>query len=164
VPFLLRRSDDKRRWDAPSWLPAGESPAAPFKDLSTTHASQLSVWSIDDERSNLNRIVAALAASRDHIDKFDYFLIDERDAAGLRIEIETRAERCADEEASRLWHRNMLKLTASQLHGLVRSAYATPRTGRILEPIVESMLRAGIGSSQLQRALVNSTLLQSLGL
>jgi hypothetical protein len=166
VPYLLRRSSDKRRWDTPAWLPAGETPAAPFADVVASPGSQLSVWRIEGEgaESNLLRIVAALAATRDHLDRFDYVLLQDADAAAFHVRMEQREERCPDEEASGRWHWNMLQLTASQLNGLVAGAYVANSTGRVLEPDVKELIRDGIARGQLNRALLKQTLRELLAL
>ena len=79
----------------------------------------LSVWHVEDDESNLPRIVAALASGRQHVDKIDCALIDEPSLLALGIRVEAAAEACADEEASLRWHRNLIRLTASHLHDLV---------------------------------------------
>ena len=164
MPFLLRGPSDRRGWDPRPWVPEGDIPAGPFYDFRPSPTSQLSVWVVQDDQSNLNRIVAALAAGRDHVDKFDYVLVDEREAADLRVRMELREERCADQAASALWHRNMLELTATQLNGLVRCVFAARRTGRVQEPDVEALIRGGVVAGQIDRARVHPKLLESLGL
>jgi hypothetical protein len=122
------------------------------------------VWLLTDDHSNRDRIVAALAAGREHVDKFDYVLIDRSAATQLSVKIVPQKEQCPDEHASAQWHLNMVELTGTQLHGIVRAAYAAQQTGRILEPQVEALIRAGVARGELDRRLVNTKLLESLGL
>jgi hypothetical protein len=155
-------SSNKRRWDVESWVPPGDIPAGPFGDLAPSPTSALSIWLIDQDLSNLDRIVAALAAGRNHLDKFDYVLVDERAVLQLQVEIEARAEKCPDEEASAQWHRNMIRLTGSQLNALVRLIYSSGLKRRILEPDVEAIIRSALQRGHLDRSRVNKELLASL--
>jgi hypothetical protein len=166
VPFFLRAAN-RRRWDWESsddfsWLPAGEIPASPFGDLSPSADSALSVWLVDDDQSNFNRVVAALAAGRKHLDKFDYLLMEERTLVDLGVQVESRAEPCPDEDASARWHRNVIRLTASQLRALVLHIHATGHVRRLLKPAVESILREAVASNRLNLSRVEPSLLDSL--
>lgn len=167
MPSLLRVAN-KRRWDWNSsdfsWLPPGEIPAAPFGDLAPSTASALSVWLIEDDESNLDRIVAALAACRKHLDKFDYALIDERALVELGIQMEAKAEPCPDQEASERWHRNMVRLTSAHLNALVNLIRSSGQLKRLLKPQVEALLKEAITSGRLDLSRIERGLLDSLHL
>lgn len=157
---------NKRRWDWSSsdfsWLPPGETPAAPFGDLAPSTASALSVWLLEDDESNLDRIVAVLAAGRQHVDKFDYALIDERALGKLGIQIEAKAEPCADDEASARWHRNIVRLTSADLNALVRLIHSRGQVKRLLKPQVEAILTDAVASGRLDLSRIEKRLLDSL--
>jgi len=81
---LIRQS----RWDSPGdydWLAEGEIPADPMADFANTTDNRLSVWFIGDDEGNLNDLIAALAASREKVDKLDYllFTVDHLALAGI---------------------------------------------------------------------------------
>jgi len=115
---------DKPRWDWSSddspWVPPGDIPAAPLTDLRTSPNSELSVWYVEDNRSNLARIVAALAGTRDHSDKFDFALFPEAVLTHAQIQWENSSGNSADRDANSSWHRDLVELTASKLSTLVR--------------------------------------------
>lgn len=56
-----------------------------------TKDNRLSVWRIDEDRGNLHRVVAALAAGRDFLDKLDYAVIDLQalDSLGIQAGVRT---------------------------------------------------------------------------
>jgi hypothetical protein len=74
MPLMLRKIR-KARWyqhnqaDFP-WLLDEDIPADPLGDL-VTNDNELSVWQINDDKSNLHRIAAALAANSDDISNLD---------------------------------------------------------------------------------------------
>lgn len=63
MPLILRKIE-KGRWNsdpqAVPWLPPGEVQAQALLDLAPKD-NGLSVWLIEEDRSNLDRVVAALA-------------------------------------------------------------------------------------------------------
>lgn len=143
-------------------MPQGDIPAGPFGDFAPSPTSALSVWLVEQDQSNLNRIVAALAAGRTHLDKFDYVLVDEQAVLELQLSIEAQAEKCPDEGASAQWHRNMIRLTGSQLNALVRLIYSSGLKKRILKPDIEDIIRNALERGYLDRSRVNKDLLGSL--
>lgn len=122
------------------------------------------MWLLEDDESNLDRIVAVLAAGRQHVDKFDYALIDERALGELGIQIEAKAEPCADDEASARWHRNIVRLTSSDLNALVRLIHSRGRLRRLLRPQVEAILTNAVASGRLDLSRIEKRLLDSLAL
>jgi len=57
--------------DRPDWLPAGEVPAEAVQDF-RADGNELSVWYVEPDRSNLDRVLTAIAANREHFEKIDY--------------------------------------------------------------------------------------------
>lgn len=165
MPSLLRVAN-KRRWDWTvedfHWLPAGTIPAAPFGDLAPSSTSALSVWLIEDDESNLNRIVAVLAAGRKHLDKFDYAVVSDRALAEIGIRLEAKAEPCPDNDASARWHHNMIRLTSADLQALVQVIHTQGQLKRLLKPQVQAILRTAVASGQLDVSRVEKGLLESL--
>ena len=50
-------------------------PADTLLDFATKQ-NELSFWLVDDQQTNVQRLIAALAANRDRLDAFDYILFD----------------------------------------------------------------------------------------
>jgi hypothetical protein len=79
MPFFLR-TIRKARWynvEGVSWLEKGDIQADPLADLNTK-GNELSVWLVENDRSNLEQVVTALAATRTDISNLDYALLDVR--------------------------------------------------------------------------------------
>ena len=165
MPYLFR-TINKRRWDwggnNPPWLPRGAVPGAPFGDVAPSSESVLSLWWVEQDESNVHRVVAALAAGRQHFDKFDYALIDEAAVRGLGIKVQAVAEPCPDQVASTRWHRNLIQLTADNLHALVSLIKARAKLNRLLGPEVKALVKDGLEAGHLERARINPALRESL--
>jgi len=73
MPRLIRRIR-KARWTLQAWLGEGELPSDVFLDLNSKD-NTLSLWLVEDDNSNLNRVLAAMAAQGSP-DAFDYAVLD----------------------------------------------------------------------------------------
>jgi len=165
VPYLLR-SINKRKWDwsagNPPWLIGDAIPAAPFGDVSPSADSELSVWWVPDDKSNVHRVVTAIAAGRQHPDKFDYALIEEGALRELGFVLQQVAESCPDPQASEQWHHNLKQLTADDLRRLVDLIKRTAELDRVQGPQVKKLLTAALDARRLDETKVNSKLLEVL--
>ena len=73
---VLRKLEQKRHWDSQSWLSQGDVQADVAKCLSTD-GNTLSVYVLDKPKEQLDRVVAALAAGRDYLVRFDLAIAPE---------------------------------------------------------------------------------------
>lgn len=139
---------DKPRWDWNTddspWVPPDDIPAAPLTDLRTSANSELSIWYVEDNRSNLARIVATLAGTRDHSDKFDFALFPEAVLTQAQIQSKDSLGNSADRDANSSWHRDLVELTASKLSTLVKLIREQGEIERRFEKQVIELIADGV--------------------
>ncbi|MEL6927130.1 MAG: hypothetical protein AAFO95_00675 [Cyanobacteria bacterium J06600_6] len=119
MPLLLR-GIRKRRWSTDasiSGLSEGEIQADAFGDLSTSK-NTLSVWHVEDDKSNIDQVITAFASNRDNISNFDYVLFNTNLVSNIGINIEQNPG-ATPFEAANHWHRDLTMLTASKLFKLI---------------------------------------------
>src|SRR5580693_1775708 len=107
MPLLLR-TVRQNRWfkaDAVPFLEKDDVPADPLGDL-PTKGNLLSVWVLTDDRSNLERVVRAVAIGKDHIDNAGYVVFDSSAVENAGIEMLENAGSSDDAEAN-AWHRDL---------------------------------------------------------
>jgi len=102
---------------ASDWLSEGEIPADPLADFAGTSCNALSVWFVKEDKSNLDMIVAALAASREKADKLDYVLFADKHLSDLGIDCRQTRGNTLDESAN-VFHRDLMHLSASEVLAL----------------------------------------------
>lgn len=145
---------DKPRWewnsDDSPWIPPGDIPAAPLTDLRTSPNSELSVWYVEDNRTNLERIVAALAGTRDHCDKFDFALFPEVVLTQAQIQSKNSMGNSADRDANSSWHRDLVELTASKLSTLARLIREQGAIERRFEKQVIELIADGVKQGRIE--------------
>ncbi|NJL67865.1 MAG: hypothetical protein HC894_15955 [Microcoleus sp. SM1_3_4] len=91
-----------------------------LSDMVTT-ANKLSVYRINDDKSNLNRVAAALVANCENISNFDYLLFDELLLQILEIKSEETQANTPDESVNN-WHLDLVELSLTKLVNLAIEA------------------------------------------
>lgn len=85
-----------------------------LNDLRTS-SNELSVWYIEDDESNLEHVITALAASGDTVANLDYALFDLQLITNSDIKIHQSPGITPDERVNALWHRDLIELSASKI-------------------------------------------------
>lgn len=153
MPLLLHTVRENRWYksEAAPWLAIGDVPADPLGDLKTTQ-NCLSVWEVLDDRSNVERIVRAVAVGRHEIADMGYVLFD---AALLpTIDIKTQTEKgTTPDEGANAWHFNLVDLSGKKLVGLTRMILEGGESGTVLKKRLNELAEAGIQQKELPEKL-----------
>jgi hypothetical protein len=163
VPFVLRKVR-RNRWykdlQEYSWLALGELPADPLGDIATQDCV-LSVWLIDDDNTNLEQIIVALAAKSDSLSNFDFALFDL--AALTDFELVNIPGETPDASVAH-WHRDIVRISATKLVQMMHAVWPTVRTDRRSRNELKKLLIEGVKSNRLDRSKMSEKLLQELKL
>jgi hypothetical protein len=157
---LLVKLENKRIWDKPSWLPAGEVPAQAVQDF-RLEDNELSVWYVEANRSNIDRIVTALAANRDFADKIDYAVFDEASVGECGITLRKTTGKLPDEYANQEWHRDLVELSGRKLVCLAE-LIATGTPDRKTPAAVKELLATAAKEGHIKRELMKAALAAKL--
>lgn len=161
MALLLRRLRNKRHLED-SVAPEGDVQADVLKSFATTN-NALSLWEVDDDCGNLYQIVAAVGATRDHLDRFDYALIDRQYIDGGSFHLVPRSGNSPDSQANE-WHETLLDLTGRSVLDLAFLTTSHARFGRFNKSQVEASIRESVASGSLQPGAMNEKLRDALGL
>ena len=146
---LLLRKVKQHRWykePAAPFLKADDVPADPFADLQTK-GNLLSVWEVSEDRSNLMRVVRAIAIGGQRIDHTGYILFDSAhlEAAGIQIQ---NNQGQSDDTIANSWHRDLV-LSGKKLLALAKLLLQHGETGTITRPELADSVENGIRSGEL---------------
>lgn len=89
MPFVFRKLDRKARFYRVKWTGTDDVQADALREF-RTKGNALSIWLIDDSLSNLERVIAAVAAGRDRLCNLDYALIDRTLLDELDIQVRSQ--------------------------------------------------------------------------
>lgn len=163
MPRLLRVVRKAKWYKHPGvpWLAEDDLQADSLLDLKTDD-NVLSVWHIEDDESNLGRVVAALAAKRNNVANFDYALIDADLVVNLPVHIKNKSGDTPDAEANQKWHRDLTQLTHRQLFELANLIRRHGKVERIQHPQVLESLKKAYDADQLEHQKIDPKLLPRL--
>jgi len=161
---LLLRTIRKPKWLRQSdkdWLPDNTLQADALGDLKTQQNS-ISLWKIHDDRSNMSRIIAALAASKDSLSNIDYAIFDYEIPAQLGIKLSSLPGETLDKEAN-IWHIDATELTAMKLLDLAQSIYLKAEINRfqkkeVTDMIIESISQGFINIKEIPEGSIRAAI------
>ncbi len=157
MAFLLRGIGNKAWWDKSrddfSWLGEDDLIADVLKSLSTVNGA-LSTYIIDEDKTKIDRVVAALASGRTKIENFDYMLVP-IDVVLKNFRSDNTKGKTPDFKVNE-WHLDIVHLTPAKL---VQLAYILRNhkesLSRMLKPEVKSALQTGKDKGYLDMSKVS---------
>lgn len=115
MDVAFRKIDRQLRWETPDWLPDDEASADAVTDLRTS-SNKLSIYFVD--QISVDRLIAALAATRKDLDHLDYLLVPRSKfmeaVAQSGVTLEESSDGTGDAVANE-WHRDLVRLTGTKL-------------------------------------------------
>jgi hypothetical protein len=118
-----------RRVTRPNWYRGvGESEGKTddemaAEDFQPDPDGEISVWEVEEDR--VDRVIAAVASSRDYLDTFDYVIFNEVLIANLGITAASTEGDTHDDGANRAWHRNLSSPSQAAILSLVAAIRAS---------------------------------------
>jgi len=160
MPLALRIIR-RRRWDTLPWLSEYEIQADALNDFGTKD-NQLSLWIIDDNKSNLNRVVTAYAAKRDEVTNLDYALFDVQILSDLNVNYENAPGDTPDEMANSSWHIHAKELTGQDILELVKVVSELGLPDRLSHINILTLLADGVSKQILDRSRMLPKILEKV--
>jgi len=144
MPLLLRVIK-RTRWYPQAWLEEGKALANALLDLKPKE-NKISFWHVEDDKSNLHPVVAALGAGRDVPANLDYALFDHTLLTKTSIRIKHTAGDSFHKEANECWHRDTNELSAENVAELANIIMKHGTTYRIPEGEVTRLAKKAVSS------------------
>ena len=152
MPLFLR-TIRQNRWlkaEAAPFLAVDDVPADSVCDLSTQQ-NLLSVWEVAADRSNIERIVRAVAIGRDRIDNIGYMLFDSALLPPADIETVENQGNSPDEGANP-WHRDLV-VSGKKLVAFTKAVLQHGESGTVLKVRLRQLVEQGIKDKELPEKL-----------
>jgi len=153
MPLLLR-TVKQNRWikaDAAPLLEKGDTPADPLGDMSTS-GNCLSVYEVSEDRSNVERIVRAIAVGRQRIDSMGFVLFDSALLEEAAIQSKSTKGETPDKAANE-WHLDLIELSGNKLVKLTRLILEHGETDTVLKKRLRELVEDGITTKELPEEL-----------
>jgi hypothetical protein len=148
MPLLLR-TVRQNRWlkdEAAPFLANDDVPADALGDL-TTQQNVLSVWEVASDRSNIERIVRAVALGRNKIDHMGYVLFDSALLPERGIEVLANEGDSPDLGANS-WHRDLV-VSGRKLVRLTKAILEHGESDTVLKHRLRDLVEEGIRAKEI---------------
>jgi hypothetical protein len=162
VPFFLRKIT-KSKWlpaDKHTWLASGEIAADVLCDFQTK-LNTLSVYEIDDERSNLMRVVAAIAATRNSVQHLEYALIERKRIEEIGVKCIKIGGKTGDEKVNDC-HYDLIELSASKIVDIAKIMFSESEKDVVFDKDIGNSILEGIQEGHIIESEINGDLLPKL--
>lgn len=158
MPYFLIKVTWGRWQTDPPWLPAGELQASALFDLRFS-PNKLSIRKIEDEGSNLDRVITALAVNKgkESIEHVDYVLLDEKTVQGLDVKMEKSQGGTLDRVANSEWHYDFIELSVSKIVAIAKCIKEQP-IHRKREAEVKQLIQKGLKEKHIDLSLADDSL------
>lgn len=165
MPHIVRKITSKRRFDKPSpeypWIAAGDVQADAVTDLRTS-SNCLSIYLVHEQEEAVDRVIAALAATRDRFDALDYVVLDIEDFIEFQQEFQIRLDNTpgnTPDDTVNTWHRNLIELTDRKVVELAKAFVFHGQKIRKLRPQIKALVEQGVVNETLLKSRMNPKLL-----
>jgi hypothetical protein len=147
---LLRKVKRQNRWFKPTAQPlldVEDVPADPLGDL-TTSENKLSVYRVDGDVAEIERIARALALSAQRLDNVGYVIFDASLLEGISVELDP-TEGGTDDAVVNKWHVDLTNLTGNKLVALARLILLEGQSDTILKKRIVELVQQGLNLNEL---------------
>jgi len=169
VPFAFRGIRFNRWYKNPTqdfpWLASGELPGDSLGDIAPQRCA-LSVYLIEDDKADLGRVIAALAANQTSPSHFGYALIELQVLSNMGFKFQNHPGDTSDTLVNS-WHRDIVELSATRLLDLAQAIQTQGVRDQILEKQVHHLILNSLSANYLDHQKIKITserLRQKLGL
>lgn len=145
MPLFLRKIR-KAKWYSHidlEWLVEGEIQADALGDLATKN-NTLSVWNIEDDKSNLEEVITALATRFDSPSNLDFALIDKKYVVDMGLKVIPSKGDTYFLKANEHWHFHLTELTAQSILNLANIIMINGEKERYRESQIILLLKQAI--------------------
>ena len=114
MTFIFRKLNQKRYWDGAPWLSAGDVQSDVTKCLRTLENNTLSVYVLEKPEVQMDRVVAALALTRDSVTHLDLAIVPESLLDTYEIK-RVRVKANTPDSLVNEWHLDLVELTVCKI-------------------------------------------------
>lgn len=126
-----------------------------------TKENAFSVYEVENELTDIERILAAIAGTRDNVQEVEYASFDSNLLEEHEIKTKKIKGATADDEVNNL-HIDLIDLTAKQLYLLASSIQKDGKLIRILKKEIGRKITEGLKEGYLDKKKINEKLLPKL--
>jgi hypothetical protein len=158
----LLRKINQLRWldEAPAEVTLAELSSDPVGDFQTDNKS-LSVWTVEADRSNLDRVIAAFASNANLRD-FEFVVFDPSIVERVGLQFSESEGKTPDQEANIKWHRDIIGFSAMSLIEFTRIIWKEGERDYVPKKKVLELISTSVTAGHIDRSRVNASIREKL--
>ena len=161
MTFIFRKLNQKRHWDGAQWLSARDVKSDVTKCL-RTEENKLSVYVLEKPEVQMDRVVAALALTRDSVAHLDLAIVPEEVLDICEIE-RVRVKANTSDFLVNEWHLDLVELTVYKIANFASSIKNKGEIQRFYQSSVEMAIQQSLATDFIVVEKINEKMIQSLG-
>ena len=158
--MICRKLSQKRHWDGLPWLGPQETQADAVKCL-MTNQNRLSVFLLDKPDDQTERVVAALAVTRDSLAHLDLAIAPEEVLVRCDIQRD-RVQGQTPDSGVNDWHEDLVELTVAKIARLAAAIKSEGEIRRYNLKKVGTAIQQSLDADYIGAENINGKLVQSL--
>ncbi len=157
---IFRKLSQKRYWDRVSWLDTSDIQSDAAKCL-LTKENRLSVFILEEPTVQMERVIAALALSRDNLAHLDLAIAPENVLELCQIQRDKVHADTLDSEVNE-WHLDLIELTVAKIAKLATAIRNEGEIKRYNETEVKKAIQKSLNADCIIAEQINGNLIKSL--
>ncbi len=145
---VFRKLNKKRHWDSKPWLESRDVQADVAKCLTTTE-NKLFIFLLEKPNEQVERVVAALALTRDNLACFDLAIVSEDILSQCNIQLNKIKAKTLDAEVNE-WHYDLVELTIGKVSQLASSIKCRGEIQRYQEKQVRLAIKKSLDAHHIE--------------
>lgn len=158
---IFRKLRQKRHWDSKPWLGTGDSQSDAAKCLMTDD-NRLSVFILENSNVQMERVVAALALTRDNLEHVDLAIAPEEVLEVCGIRHAKVPAKTPDSEVND-WHLDLVELTLAKIAELATAIRNEGKIVRYQRTDVRVAVQKSLRTANIVPGNINPKLVRALG-
>ena len=157
---IFRKLHNSRYWDKEPWLGTDDVKGDAAKCL-MTRESTLSVYVLKDPDEQMERVVAALALTRDSLKNIDWAIVPEAVLDSCEIQRDSVEGGTPDPDVNQ-WHCNLVKLTLAKIARLAAAIRSQGKIGRCQHKAVGVAIQKSLHANPIDSTQISSDMIDSM--
>lgn len=159
---IFRKLERKRNWDNAEWLQDGDVKSIVSVQCLATNNNSLSIYVVDGHPEQIDRLVAALALTRDYLNVIDLATAPEEILDACMIGTRSQIQGTTPDQVVNNWHVDLIELSVTNVANLAKSIKSQGEICRVQRNDVLQAIRNSLTQQWIDVTRINDKLRRSL--
>ena len=141
---ILRKLDQKSYWYSQEWLKEGDVQSLAASRCLATQQNSLSIFIVQGDEQQVDRVVAALALTRQYLGHVDVAIVSEQVLEDCNITRTTKVEATTPDSEVNSWHADLVQLSVTNVSDLAKAIKSHGEISRFFKADVKRAIKTSL--------------------